>query len=156
VTRRDFYDDPQAPAPNSIVPAVTVAVVRDDSILLVHRVDNDKWALPGGAVEVGESVAQTAVREVREETGIDIEVEGIVGIFSDPRHVIAYDDGEVRQQFAICLRGRAVGGRLANSSESTEVAWVPVADLDQLDMHPTQRLRLKYATDPAHPEPYIG
>ena len=156
MSRRDFYDDPQAPSPNAIVPAVTVAVVSDGSVLLVHRVDNGKWALPGGTVELGESVPQTAVREVREETGVEIEVDGIVGIFSDPRHVIAYDDGEVRQQFAICLRGRAVGGQLRNSSESTEVAWVPIASLDDLDMHPTQRLRLQHATDPTHVEPYIG
>ena len=156
MSRRDFYDDPQAPPANSIVPAVTVAVIEDGNVLLVHRVDNDKWALPGGAVDIGESVPETAVREVREETGVDIEVDGIVGIFSDPRHVIAYDDGEVRQQFAICLRGRAVGGQLRTSSESTEVAWVPIAHLGELDMHPTQRLRLGYATDPAHVAPYIG
>lgn len=156
MSRRDFYDDPEAPPPNSIVPAVTVAVVNDGRVLLVHRVDNGKWALPGGAVELGESVPETAVREVREETGVDIEVVGVVGIFSDPRHVIAYDDGEVRQQFAICLRGRSIGGRVQNSSESTEVAWVPVESLDELDMHPTQRLRLKQATDLAAVEPYIG
>ena len=100
MTRRDFYDDPNAPPPNSIVPAVTVVVANDRQVLLVRRVDNGKWALPGGAVELGESVPQTAVREAREETGIDVEVCGIVGIFSDPRHIIAYDDGEVRQQFA--------------------------------------------------------
>lgn len=156
MSRRDFYDDPEAPPANSIVPAVTVAVLNEGSVLLVHRTDNGKWALPGGAVELGESVPDTAVREVREETGVEIEVDGIVGIFSDPRHVIAYDDGEVRQQFAICLRAKAVGGRLQNDSESTEVAWVPLGNLVDLDMHPTQRLRLRHATDPALVEPYIG
>lgn len=156
MSRRDFYDDPNAPRPNSIVPAVTVVVMDGRQVLLMRRVDNGKWALPGGAVELGESVRQTALREVREETGLDIEVCGIVGIFSDPSHVIAYDDGEVRQQFAICLRASPVSGELRNSSESTEVAWIRVADLDGLDMHPTQRLRLGRATDSAHPEPYIG
>ena len=105
MSRRDYYDDPDAPKPNSIVPAVT-AVVEDDQgrVLLIHRVDNDRWALPGGQVEVGERVAETVVREVREETGIEVEVLGLTGVYSDPKHVIAYDDGEVRQQFALSFR----------------------------------------------------
>ena len=62
MARHDYYDDPKAPEPNSIVPAVT-AVVEDDQgrVLLIHRVDNRRWALPGGQVEVGERVAETVV-----------------------------------------------------------------------------------------------
>lgn len=156
MSRRDFYDDPTAPRPNALVPAVTAVVMDENRLLLVHRVDNDRWALPGGAVDIGESVGQAAVREVSEETGIDVEIIGLVGIYSDPRHVIAYDNGEVRQQFAICLRARPVGGELRNSSESTEVRWVPVSELDSLNMHPTQRLRVQHGLDPARVEPYIG
>jgi len=109
MARRDFYDDPSAPAPNSLVPAVTGVVTDGDRILLIERLDNERWALPGGAIELGESVPQALVREVREETSLDIEVTGVVGIYSDPRHVIAYDDGEVRQKFAICLAGQLAG-----------------------------------------------
>lgn len=66
-----------------------------------------------------ESPAGTAAREVREETGLDVEVTGIVGIYTDPRHVIAYDDGEVRQQFAIYFEAHTVGGSLlADGSEA--------------------------------------
>src|SRR5262245_3038067 len=97
--RVDYYDDPAAPAPNRIVPAVS-AVVADEAgeLVLQRRADNGLWALPGGVVEVGESVAQAVVREVKEETGLDVEPVGLVGVYSDPRHVIAYADGEVRQQ----------------------------------------------------------
>ena len=116
--RRDYYEDPAAPKPDSIVPAVSAVVVAEDGrVLLIHRVDNDRWALPGGTVEVGERVAQTVVREVREETGIDVEVLGLTGIYSDPKHVIAYDDGEVRQQFALCFRVQPLGGSLRSSDE---------------------------------------
>jgi len=153
--RRDFYDDPSAPTPNSLVPAVTGVVTDGDRILLIKRLDNGRWALPGGAIEFGESVPQALVREVREETGIDIEVTGVVGIYSDPRHVIAYDDGEVRQEFAICLAGRPVGGTLRGSDESTDVAWIEVSRLDGLDMHPTQRLRVRHALEPRD-GPYVG
>jgi ADP-ribose pyrophosphatase YjhB (NUDIX family) len=108
VSRRiDFYGDPQAPAANSMVPSVNVVVVNDDgSILMIRRTDNGNWALPGGAIDLGESVAQAAVRETIEESGIECEITGIVGIYSDPRHVILYtSNGEVRQEFSIVRSG---------------------------------------------------
>jgi 8-oxo-dGTP pyrophosphatase MutT (NUDIX family) len=81
VARIDYYDDPHAPAATSVVPSANVVVVNDDGALLViHRTDNDNWALPGGALDLGESLITTAVREVKEETGIDCEVTGLVGI----------------------------------------------------------------------------
>jgi ADP-ribose pyrophosphatase YjhB (NUDIX family) len=60
---------------------------------MIRRSDNDRWAIPGGGQDIGETVVQAVVREVREETGIDIEVSSLVGIYSDPKRVIAYDDG---------------------------------------------------------------
>lgn len=75
-----------------------------------------------------------------------------MGIFSDPRHVIAYADGEVRQQFAVCFTPRILGGRLAVSDESTDVAFVDAAQLDELPMPPTQRLRIdRYAAGSGTP-----
>jgi ADP-ribose pyrophosphatase YjhB (NUDIX family) len=157
MARRDYYDDPDAPTANSIVPAVTAVVTNsDDQVLLIHRTDNDRWALPGGGIELGESAGDALVREVREETGIDVEVTGIVGIYSDPRHVIAYDDGEVRQQFSLCFTAKPTGGTLTGSSESREVRWVPVGDIETLDMHPAQRLRIRHGVDRTRSAPYIG
>jgi 8-oxo-dGTP pyrophosphatase MutT (NUDIX family) len=157
MARRDYYDDPTAPRPNSIVPAVTAVVTADDGrILLIHRTDNDKWALPGGEVELGESVSQAVIREVHEETGIDVEITGIVGIYSDPKHIIAYADGEVRQQFSLCFRAHPIGGTLGGSSESTEVGWLRPDELDALNMHPAQRLRVGHGLDQSASAPYIG
>jgi ADP-ribose pyrophosphatase YjhB (NUDIX family) len=81
--RTDYLDDPRAPKANSIVPAVS-AIVPDSEgrILLIRRTDNGYWAIPGGGVEPGESVSQATAREVKEETGFDCEVVGIVGVYS--------------------------------------------------------------------------
>src|SRR5690606_26104352 len=116
-------------------------------VLMVQRSDNGRWALPGGGHDVGESISDTVVREVREETGIEVEVVGLSGIYTDPGHVMRYDDGEVRQQFSICFRARPVGGELRTSSETTQVGWVDPADLAKLDIHPTMRLRIEHAAD---------
>src|SRR3954451_16561045 len=125
MARVDYFNDPAAPVANSIVPSVT-AVVRNDGgeLLLIHKTDNNLWALPGGGVDLGESVADAAVRETKEETGFDVEVTGLVVLYTDPGHVMAYDDGEVRQQFSICFTARITGGALRTSSESKEVAFV--------------------------------
>ncbi len=114
MSKQDYYDDPAAPKANSIVVAVTAAVQNDrGELLLIERTDNGLWALPGGAQDIGESVVQAAQREVREETGLAVEITGLSGIYSDPRHVIAYGDGEVRQEFSLCFHARPVGWRPA-------------------------------------------
>ncbi|KOU16351.1 MULTISPECIES: NUDIX domain-containing protein [unclassified Streptomyces] len=141
--RTDYFNDPDAPKANSIVPAVTAFVVNDNGeVLLERRSDNGRWGMPGGVQEVGENIAGTVVREVLEETGIHVEVVGLVGIFTDPGHVIAFADGEVRQEFSLCFRARPVGGEIKVSSESFAVRWVPRSELDELDISPTTRQRL--------------
>ncbi|WP_028479744.1 NUDIX hydrolase [Nocardia sp. CNY236] len=133
--RHDYEGDPNAPTPNSLVPAASVVVVNDrGQVLLQRRVDNGMWALPGGRMELGESLAGCGIRETKEETGVDIVITGIVGTYTNPGHVFAYDDGEVRQEFSICLLGRPTGGELAVSDESHEVAWFDPREVDSLPM----------------------
>ncbi|MFC7217965.1 NUDIX hydrolase [Streptomyces polyrhachis] len=156
MARREFFDDPAAPEPNAMVVAASAVVVDNAGrILLQRRADSGLWALPGGGMDVGESLPGCAVREVREETGLDVEVTGLVGTYTDPRHVIAYTDGEVRRQFNICFTARITGGTLAISEESTELKFVAPGDLEQLPMHHTQRLRLRHYLE-RRGEPYLG
>ncbi len=83
--------------------------------------------------------------EVQEETGLTVEVTGLSGIYSDPRHVIACDDGEVRQEFSLCFHARPVGGDLASSSETRQARWVTLDSLSELNIHPSKRLRINHA-----------
>lgn len=156
MARIDYYNDASAPSANSLVPSVTAIVTNaDGAILLVHKTDNDLWALPGGGMDVGEYMADAAVREVKEEAGIDIEVIGLVGIYSNPHHVMAYDDGEVRQQCSICFATRMLGGTIATSSETKEVEFVAPGQLSQLNIHPSMRLRIQHYLE-GRERPYIG
>lgn len=148
--RTDWHDDPSAPAVNSLKPAAAAFVERDDEILLIQRSDNGKWSMPGGTMEYGESLTTCVIRETLEETGIEIHCTGLVGVFTDPLHRIEYDNGEVRQQFAIVYRAEYLTGEPTRSPESPGVEWIPRSDALGLTMDPSQRMRLVWAIE--HPD----
>jgi ADP-ribose pyrophosphatase YjhB (NUDIX family) len=157
LARIDYYDDPHAPQANSLVPSVNVVVVNErGELLLIRRSDNDNWALPGGAMDLGESIGHAAVREVQEETGVDCQITGIVGIYTDPRHVILYtSDGEVRQECSLVLTARATGGVPRRSEESREVRWVAPELVGGYQMDRSMRLRVRHHLE-RRATPYIG
>lgn len=154
--RTEYFDDPDAPRPNNLVVAASAVVTdKDGRILLQRRADNDLWALPGGGMGMTDSLPGAAVRETKEETGLDVEITGLVGTYTDPRHVIEYSDGEVRRQFNVCFTARVVGGALAISAESKELRFVAPEELGSLAMHHTQRLRLTHFLE-QRTTPYLG
>jgi 8-oxo-dGTP pyrophosphatase MutT (NUDIX family) len=111
--------------PNQMRPGASAAIFdAAGRLLLQRRSDNGYWGLPGGGMDLGESVAQTVVREVREETGYEVEVVRLIGVYSDPAHsVINYPDGN-RVQSIVCLfECRVVGGAPALSDETTALEW---------------------------------
>ncbi|WNV82153.1 NUDIX domain-containing protein [Umezawaea sp. Da 62-37] len=156
MARTDHYHDPNAPKATNIVVAVT-AFVQDAQgrLLMIRRTDNDLYSIPGGAQDVGETIGHTVIREVKEETGVDVEPVEIIGVYSDPAHVISYSDGEVRQQFSICFRAKSISGSLRTSSESSEVHWVSQKELDSLNIHPSIRLRIRHGFEGGNP-PYFA
>src|SRR3954454_20279706 len=110
-TRQVYFHDPSAPVATVVVPSVFVAVRwHEGRLLLVRRCDSGLWELPGGRVDVGESAVEAAFREVAEEAGVHVIVTGFAGLFTGPGHVVRSPGGEVRQQFALLFRARAVGG----------------------------------------------
>ena len=99
--------------PRQVV-AVFVFIRKGDSILLVKQNYGQRyWSLPGGVVEAGESIAQAAIREVKEETGLDIEVRRVVGLYSKP------DEAAL----AITFEGAMVGGLLKPDYEIAECGY---------------------------------
>jgi 8-oxo-dGTP diphosphatase len=133
-TREVYFHDPQAPVATAVTPSVFVAVRwHEGRLLLVRRCDSGAWELPGGRVDVEETAVDAAVRETAEEAGIHVVVTGLLGIFTDPGHVIRSPGGEVRQQFAVLFHARAVGGvPRGDRQETSEAAWVAVAELSRL------------------------
>lgn len=154
--RIDYLNDPTAPKINSLVPSASTIVLNDErKILLQKRSDTGVWALPGGAMEIGETIGEAAIRETKEETGLDVEPVDIVGIYTNPHHVVAFSNGEVRQQFSLCFICRLVGGELRISDESTEVGFFSPEEIEHLDMHPSIRLRIRHFLE-HRDKPFIG
>ncbi|WP_419704827.1 NUDIX domain-containing protein [Promicromonospora sp. NFX87] len=160
-TRRiDYWRDPAAPEPTSRKTSASVFVRNDHGhLLLLKRVDNDLWTIPTGGVKKGETVGQAGTRECLEETGLEVEVTGLVGVFSTPDHVIVYLHGdtvdEVRQPINIWLRARLIGGQITPQlSEASEVRWIDPAHLDEYPIHPALRQRIDHGLSST--EPYVN
>jgi ADP-ribose pyrophosphatase YjhB (NUDIX family) len=155
--RIDYYGDPSAPKANTLVPSVNVVATNiAGDVLLIQRSDNGNWAIPGGAIDLGESLTEAAIRETKEETGVTCEVTGIVGIYTDPQHVILYtSNGEARQEFSIVLTAQAVDGAPTPSDESSQVRWVTRDELAEYPMDRSMRLRVDHFLA-GRRSPYLG
>lgn len=144
LARKDYYYDKNAPTVNSIVAAASAIVTDKEGRIVMHkRADNQLWSLVGGAMEYGESISETIRREVKEETGLEIQVCKVIGIYTDPNHVIEYSNGEVRQQFSICFHCKIMSGEIKVSNESLDVRLFSKEELKSVNMHQTQRIRIE-------------
>jgi HAD superfamily hydrolase (TIGR01450 family) len=135
------WEKPSFPWPDSVAAGVA-AVVFDDAgrVLLGKRADNGLWGLPSGRVEPAETLEEATSREVREETGLEIEVRRFIWVYSHPEsQVFAYKSGEVTQFVTSCFACRVVGGSLrADGVEALDASFFEVGALptELLPMHP--------------------
>lgn len=137
--------------PTQIRLSVSAVVWRDapaGELLLMRRSDNGRWGLPGGYVEAGESVAEAAAREVLEETGAEIEIGTLIGVYSDPRvQVIAYPDGARVHAVNLCFEAKLRGlGRATTPEETLESGFFSPAALPE-PFVPIHRIRVRDALD---------
>ena len=125
--------------------AAAVCFNAEGRVLLQRRIDNGRWALPGGAIETGETAEQAVVREVKEETGYAVAVQRLVGIYSNPEHTtLTYRDGNTVGYVSVLFECVVFGGSAAVSDESSEVGWFPPGELPQ-SFQSGHRLRIQDA-----------
>jgi 8-oxo-dGTP pyrophosphatase MutT (NUDIX family) len=103
-----------------LLPSAAVAILDDDSRLLLclHR-DKNIWVAPGGLIEPGEQPADAAVRETWEETGLVIEITGILGVYGGSDLIIDYPNGDRAAYVGTIFRGRPVSGSMRADGEET-------------------------------------
>ena len=126
--------------------ASSAVVKHDDKILLIkrkHAPGIGKWALPGGIVEYGETVEQAAIREVKEETNIDITIEKLLNVYS---LILRDENGEVKYHYAIiCFESSYKNSLLTPNQEIVEAGWYNHEKLATISMVSTTILALKDA-----------
>ena len=107
--------------------ASAVIFDRKGRLLLQQRSDGGQWGLPGGSMEIGESAAQAVVREVREETGLEVRPRRLIGVYSDPRlQVVRYPDGNVWHYVSLCFECTVRGGTLTTCDETLALEYFPL------------------------------
>ena len=108
-----------------IRPSVSAVIFdRRGRLLLQQRSDGGQWGLPGGSMEIGESVADAVRREVQEETGLRVSVRRLVGVYSAPeRQVVRYPDGNVWHYVNVCFECAARGGELQTCDETLALEY---------------------------------
>ena len=132
--------------PDRPVVGIGAVIVHEGRVVLVRRREAPlagEWSLPGGGVEVGETLAQAVVREMREETGLDVEPVRLIGVYSDPANhqVITYPDGNVIHYVSTVFECAVRGGALACGDESLELAFFAPDALPD-DTLPISRIRI--------------
>ena len=124
----DSTGNPVQRMPDYINPATNGAVFNErGEILLQKRSDNGHWALPGGAVEVGESVEQAAIREVFEETGLHVTIKRLIGVYSDPKYhlLMSRPNGKISHPVVLLFECEYQSGEARISDESTDIGFFP-------------------------------
>ncbi|MFZ5821212.1 MAG: NUDIX domain-containing protein [Chloroflexota bacterium] len=103
--------------------------------LLTRRVDNGLWCLPGGGMEAGESVEECCIREVFEETGLQVKVKRLTGVYSNPDQLVVYPDGNQAHFVVMNFEVEVVGGEPGLSDETSEFGYFTLAEMQSMPMH---------------------
>ena len=105
-----------------------------ERILLTRREDNNRWCLPGGGMDPGESAAEACERELLEETGLEVRVTKLIGVYTTPDLLMEYPDGNRIQPVAFSFEAEITGGELGLSDEVTGFGWYTLAEIEGMDI----------------------
>jgi ADP-ribose pyrophosphatase YjhB (NUDIX family) len=114
-------------------------------LLLTRRVDNGRWCLPGGHMELGESVIEACAREVWEETGLQVRVGRLIGVYSNPHRLVEYGSGRRYGIVVLAFAAEPTGGVLGVSDETTECGYFSRAEMTSMDIMETSLERIEDA-----------
>lgn len=114
--------------------AAVIFDAAQERILLTRREDNGRWCLPGGGLEPGEDVSEGCVREVWEETGLQVEITRLIGVYSSSHMVTEYRDGNRFQFVSFCFEATIIGGELGLSNETTAFGYFSRAEMAEMDV----------------------
>jgi len=114
-------------------------------VLLTKRADNERWCLPGGRMESGESAAEACAREVWEETGLRTRVKRLIGVYSDPDQLVIYPDGNKVFMVVLSFEAEIVEGELGLSDETTAFGYFSIQEMESLPMHGRHKNRVEDA-----------
>jgi ADP-ribose pyrophosphatase YjhB (NUDIX family) len=131
-------------APLLMVGAGMLVVDGNHRLLLLERTDVDCWGLPGGAVELGESVEKAARRETREETGLEIGEISLFGVFSGPRYHFIYPNGDEVYNISIVYLCRDWTGGIRLNNEHRGWAWFTATDIPKNTCPPIRSIVERY------------
>jgi len=123
-------------------------------VLLTRRTDNGLWCLPGGGMDPGESIAETCIREVREETGLEVHITRLTGVYSSPNWLTEYPDGSRVQIVALNFEAEVLGGNLTLNDEVSEFGYFTIQEIEKLEMIVHHRQRVIDAFE-LQPEAFI-
>lgn len=125
-----------------VVMVASSAIVVDErgKVLLQQRSDNGQWGIPGGGIDPGEEPAHAVIREVYEETGLDVEVSRLVGLFGGKQQIKQYPNGDRIAYVSITFECRVTGGEIKpDPDESLDVRWFALDELPPEFMSVHQR-----------------
>jgi ADP-ribose pyrophosphatase YjhB (NUDIX family) len=117
-------------------------------ILLTRRTDNGRWCLPGGRVDPGETVAEACIREMAEETSLEVRVVRLLGVYSNPDFLLEYGDGERCHIVALNFEVEAISGTLSTSNETTEFGFFSAQEIFEMDVMEHHQERIQDAFSP--------
>ena len=113
-----------------------------EKVLLIRRADNGKWAVPGGYMQAGENFSEACTREVLEETGLNVNVKRLIGVYTSPDILLEYPDGNKWQLVVLHFEAEVISGELTTSNESTDLGFFSLQDIVNLNMSHLDRQRV--------------
>jgi 8-oxo-dGTP diphosphatase len=128
------------------IPSAHAIVLRRERVLLVRRArppSQGGWSVPGGVIELGETIGKAAEREVREECGVEIRAGTVIDVADN---IVRDKSGRVQFHYVVIyVQARYVCGEICPASDAADVRWAGCEELETLDMHPAARQTIRRA-----------